>query len=96
MRLVHWVDEKGWHRASLVRDSDPDDMAPQGIGKDPPRLDDLTWQDCMKEIHNKLVDMEIFSLDDVQRHQDAVGNVVGGVIRRKIIELFKLLEQEVK
>lgn len=96
MKLVKWEDEKGWKRAALVTDDMPEEDWHMGMTREPPGLEGITWNDCLKQIHNQLVDLGIFSLEDVQRHQTAVGNVVCSVIRRRIIELFKEHDREVK
>ena len=93
MRLVTWTDKNGYRHRSLVRDTDSDDAAAQGIRRDPPNLDELDWGQIKQDLHNLLVDMELYSWRDVQRRQSLPGAILGA-IRKKLITLYREAEHE--
>lgn len=94
MRHVIFEDEKGYLHRSLIRDDDPDDMAPMGLIEDPPLLDELDWDEIKKQIHNGLVERGLFTRADVRKAQNGVTSVVTAAIRRNLILMFRIKEQE--
>jgi len=90
MRRVVWEDRNGFLRASLIRDNDPDDVAEQGIPVEPPDLEDIDWEEVKRLLHNELVRRQLFTFDDVQREQKGITVSVVSVMRRKIVELYRL------
>lgn len=90
MRRVLWEDRNGFLRASLIRDNDPDDVAEQGIPVEPPDLEDIDWEEVKRLLHNELVRRQLFTFDDVQREQKGITVSVVSVMRRKIVELYRL------
>ncbi len=89
MRIVTWEDKDGWLRVSMVRDSDPDEAAPQGIPQNPPDLTLIAWEDVCKEINNTLVRRGALTWNDVQRGQTAITDAVTSAIRRRIVMLYR-------
>lgn len=97
MKLFRWVDEKGYNRAAWGKEGDSiEKVKKMGIPASPPDLDRIELGAVIMEVHNQLVDQEIFTLADIQRKQTAVSAIIGRVLRRNIVELFKLDDQEVK
>lgn len=92
MRLVEWTDDSGMNRLSLLRDSDPDEVAPQGIPHDPPNLDELDWDSIKRDIHNELVSRRLITWEDVKASQNGVTTVVRGVMTRRILELYRAMD----
>ena len=103
MRLVIWTDQNGYKHRSLIRNSDPNDKAPEiGIPMDPPDLDKLNWEPVLKvapdldldefkrKLHNRLVQMSLITWKDVQRSQSGLTSAIMAVGRdRKILEALK-------
>lgn len=89
MRQVEWTDEKGWKHLSLVRDNDPDEMAPHGIKSDPPDIEQLDWRQVKRDIHNSLVSRRLVNWQDVQQQKNGVGGAILHGLRRRIIDLYK-------
>jgi hypothetical protein len=94
MRLVRWTDDKGYDHLSLLRDGDPDRMAPQGIPADPPSLDLLDWESIKRELHNELVSRELVDWKAVQRSGEGVTAAILAVMRRKVVLLYRLRTTE--
>ena len=90
MRRVVWEDRNGFLRASLIRDNDPDDVAEKGIPVEPPDLEGIDWEEVKRLLHNELVRRQLFTFDDVQREQRGITVSVVSVMRRKIVELYRL------
>jgi hypothetical protein len=89
MKNVVWTDEDGYKRVSLLRDRDPDHMAPEGIPLTPPDLSQLDWEEMKRELHNSLVDKKLFTWDDVQREQNGVSSAILSVMKRRMIALYR-------
>jgi hypothetical protein len=89
MRLVEWKDEKGWKHLSWIRDDDPDEMAPRGIKADPPDIEQLEWGQIKRELHNSLVNRRLVTWKDVQQQKEGIKGAVLGVLRRRIVNLYK-------
>ena len=93
MRTVIHEDERGNKRAYLLRDSDPDHLAPSGIPLGPPDLNRLDWDGLVRDLQNLLVKKGLFTWDDVQRAQNGVTSSIVTVMKRPIIGLFKTEEK---
>jgi len=94
VRYVIWTDERGYQHRSLVRDNDPDTMAPQGIPSDPPDLSKIDWALVEKALHNSLVDRGLFTWDDVQRSGDSLRGVINSVLKRELITLYRSVDND--
>ena len=93
MKKVVYEDRGGYLRAALIRDDDPDDMAPMGIPLDPPDLEKLDWEGIKRDIHNSLVHAGLFTWQDVLRQQNSVGSLVARVLKRHIVRLYRFEDQ---
>ncbi len=96
MRVITWEDRNGYKRASLVRNSDPDSMGPQGVPLEPPDLADLDWDGVGKDIHNALVSQGLFTWEDVQRKQGPLLSIATRAVKRRLVVLFRQQQAEVK
>lgn len=96
MREVAWMDRHGYKHVSLIRDTDPDDMAEQGIPLAPPNVDRINWEEVKRELHNALIDHRMFGWQDVQRAQNALTGILVAVLKRKLVLLYRQEFQEVK
>lgn len=89
MKNVIWKDKDGYKHRSIIRDDQPDSMAPEGIPQDPPDLNQLDWEEIKREIHNSLVEQGVTSWKEVQQRGNSVRNTVGSVIGPRIIALYR-------
>lgn len=94
MRTVYYEDRAGYLRAAMIRDDDPDELAPAGIPLDPPNLEDLDWEGIKRDIHNSLVKANLFTWKDVLRQQNAISGIVARVLKRHIVNVYKFEEQD--
>lgn len=92
MKLVQWTDKRGYKHLSLLRDGDPDKMAPAGISRDPPDINALDWAQIKRDLHNLLVDLHLTSWRDVQGSKASITSAVLGALRRPVCELYKMKE----
>jgi len=89
MKTVEWVDDDGFKHRSLLRDSDPDHLAPAGIPADPPDLTRLDWEGLVRELHNTLAERGLSSWQDVLEHQNGITSSIISVFKRPIVGLYK-------
>lgn len=92
MKSVEWTDKDGYKHLSLLRDNDPDDLAPHGILRDPPDLSVIDWDAVQRDLHNLLVSKRLITWEDVQASQNGLTSSVLTALKRKIITLYR--EQE--
>ena len=89
MRQVVWIDRRGWKRVSLVRDTDPDTAAPQGLPAGPPDLSEVDCQEVLKEINNRLVDDGLLEIRDLSRQPNAITQAVRAAMVGRIVSAYK-------
>jgi hypothetical protein len=103
MRIVTWTDTNNYQHRSIIRNSDPDDRAPDiGILVDPPDLNQLNFDQVLEYkpdfdiaefklgLHNRLVRLGLITWQDVQHSQSGLSNAVRATCRdRKILALLK-------
>jgi len=89
MKIVVWTDDRGYKHRSMLRDRDPDRMAPEGIPLDPPDLSQLDWEGLVKDLHNMLIDKELSTWDEVQKSQTGVTSSILSVMKRPIVALYR-------
>jgi len=84
-------DESGFKNISLIRDSDPDTMAPLGIPCGPPDIRELDWDNIWKEINNLLVDRGLTNLQSLN-----IGGLENSIlvpIKRRLLNAYKNKEK---
>ena len=91
MRIVVYEDKDGWMHRALLRDSDPDTAAPGGMMQDPPDLRGMDWEGVMRDIHNRLVELNITTWADWQAQQHALHNITFP-LKRRLIQLLRAQE----
>lgn len=97
MRRVIYHDERtGWLRAALVRDTDPDELAPKGIPQNPPDVSLISWEDVCRDINDDLVQQGVTTWADVQARQSALTSIIMSAIRKRLVMLFKTEEMLAK
>lgn len=89
MREITWIDEDGYKRRSLIRDDDPNELAPQGIPVDPPDLSRLDWLEIQRDLHNILVDRGLSTWEDVRSANGGVTSSIVSVMKRRVIALYR-------
>lgn len=89
MKIVIWTDEKGWRHRSVIKDDHDESMAPKGIQQDPPRVEDLNWEDIKRDLHNALVNRGLIGYRDIIRQQDGVTGAILAALRKPVIDLYK-------
>jgi hypothetical protein len=92
MRKVTYTDRRGYKKVALVRDTDPDEAAAQGLPLGPPDLDELDFEEVKKEINNALVQNGLLSLKDMPRQPNAITIAVRAAMVPRIVALFKAQE----
>lgn len=92
MRRVTWTDRHGYKRVSLVRDTDPDDFAEQGVPITVLDLELVDWEEVKRDLNNMLVDRGIFNYHDVQRNPSAVSSCVRSCLTSKVVNVYKFME----
>lgn len=92
MRRITYTDKFGYKKVSLIRDTDPDDLAPQGVPVGPPDLDLVDWEEVKRDLNNMLVDRGILTYQDIQRLNTAVSSCVKACLTSKIVILYKHTE----
>ena len=96
MRKVIVEDRNGYKHAYLLRDNDPDEMAEQGVPLEPPDINRIPWEEVKRDLHNELVKHGLFTFRDVQGRQNAITSITRFLLKRRIVLLYKLDEQEAK
>jgi len=92
MRRITYTDKFGYKRVSLIRDTDPDDLAPQGVPIGPPDLDLVDWEEVKRDLNNMLVDRNILTYGDIQRQNTGVSSCVRSCLTSKVVNLYKQTE----
>lgn len=88
MRPVVYKDDRGYLRRSMVKNDDPDDMARFGVPAGPPDLNQIDWEDVVRQMNNALVEAGLNTWLDVQRSQVGV-QVATTVVKRYLIDLYR-------
>lgn len=84
----------GYVKAFWVRDNDQDTRF--GIPEVPPDLNRLDWESVKKELTNLLTTEGYITFQDIQRRDQEFTGIVLAVVRTKLVQLYKLQDQEVK
>jgi len=91
MKKVIYADKDGFKKVALIRDTDPDTMAPLGVPCGPPDIRDLDWNSIWQEINNLLVDRGLNDLESL--NAGGLENSIIVPIRKRIITAYKLKEK---
>lgn len=76
---------------SLIRDSDSENLAEQGIPLNPPIFDDIL-DEAKTNLYNDLVERGVFDVDSLNRRNGVLSSLVNKHITRKIVERYLLEE----
>lgn len=78
----------------MLRDEDPDHLAPAGIPKDPPDIQRLDWEEIKRLIHNELVDRGLETWADVENSQNGISSSILAVLKRQLVGLYRAAPPE--
>ena len=92
MRQVTYTDQDGYKHVVLIRDTDPESMAPAGVPVGPPDLDLIDWEAVKRDLSNQLVENGILTYRDIQRHNSAVSVCVRACLTSKVVNIYKFTE----
>ena len=87
MKLVVYEGKDGRLHRTILRNSDPEELADEGIPLDPPNISDIL-EEAKVELHNELVRKELFDVESLNRHNGALPAAVTKCITRKIIKRY--------
>lgn len=95
MRRVIYEDRNGQVKCRLIRDVDDANFPEVGIPIEPPPIERIVTESAT-EIRNELVRRGILTFSDLNevQNQRAVLDVLNSILRRKIVEAYKLKELE--
>ncbi len=89
MKVTRWIDEVGYQRVSIVRNDDATPKATHGLRIGPPDVTELDWENVVKDLHNSLVERELFTYKDIITKKNSVTSAILSTLRRRVIELYK-------
>jgi len=89
MKRVVWKDDSGVVRCSLLRDQDDENLPTIGIPLNPPPIERIV-ADAALEIRNALVSAGVVTYRDLQKHPNEVSSVLDRILRRRLVEAYKL------
>jgi len=88
MKNILWIDQDGFKRRSLVRDTDGIDRIRQGIPVEFPDVYGDGWNELAKEIANILVEDNVRTYADLLHSQPTI-NAISNVVKRRIIDSYR-------
>lgn len=89
MKIIEWTDEKGFKRKRSIKDTDPEELAQDGLPLEPPDVKRLDWDNLIVKLHNNLFDRGLVCWRDVQYSQDGVTSAILATFRREVLALYK-------
>lgn len=87
MKLLTFTDADGFSHKSLVRDNDTDPSI--GLIQSPPDLRQLDWEAIVKNIHNALLERELFTIQDVQIRSTEFNQIILAKVVKPIFHLYQ-------
>ncbi len=91
LKLVNWTDQEGYKHLSHVIDNED---IKEGIPNDPPDINQLDWEQIKQDLHNGLVDKNLITWHDIQMSGDGLTGVILTVLRKRIIQLYRMEEKD--
>jgi hypothetical protein len=89
MKRVIYIDQNGYKRCVLLRDTDRDELARKGIPVPMPNIDDLDWNAIKLDLHNELVSRGLYNWHDVQTVPDGIVGSILFALKNRIIALYR-------
>lgn len=92
MKLLTYTDSDGFTYQSLVRDNDTDPSI--GLIQSPPDLRQLDWDAIARNIHNALLERELFTIQDIQIRGTEFNQIILAKVVKQIYRLYQDQEQD--
>lgn len=89
MKRVSWIDNDGFKHVSLLRDTDPDYSAEQGVLVGPPDVRRLDWVGIARDLNNALFDNGLLTADDLGGKDSQFVGAILSSIRKRLIQLYR-------
>lgn len=91
MKLVEWTDDRGYKHKALVRDTDTEAMAQQGMGMalDPPDVEQIDWELVKRDLHNLLMLHGIINWESIKSDNPFFTASLIKALKRHVVALFK-------
>jgi len=89
LKTVEWEDDKKHRYKSLLRDSDSNIYAEQGILVGPPPVTELDWNGIQDDLNQELFNLGLFTWDDVQNGGDKLKSAILSAMRKRLINLYR-------
>ena len=92
--MIIFVDERGRKQRYLMSDEGSDvvytqeEIATLGVYTGLPDFNQIDWEQAATDIHNKLFDMQIFTMDDVISREGMLSAVILSILKGKIVNLY--------
>lgn len=92
--MIEVVDERGRKQRYQMSDENGDiayteeEIAEIGVSMGVPDLDQIDWEQAVTELHNKLFDTKLFTMDDITAREGLLSAVVLAVLKAKIVKLY--------
>lgn len=87
MKAIIYEDAHGKLHRTVLRDSDPEDLAEEGIPLDPPKIEDIL-ENAKLELHNELVKRGLIDVQSLNEHNGALSSAVNKCVTNKIIKRY--------
>ena len=92
--MIEFVDEYGRKQRYQMSDEDGDvaytqaEVIELGVDRGIPDLDQIDWAQAVTDIHNKLFDMHMFTMDDVTVREGMLSAAILSILKGKIANLY--------
>jgi hypothetical protein len=88
MRHALWTDDTGRHRRSLIKDTDPDNMARYGIPSDPPNIRGIDMDAVFNEIEALQYEKGLWDWRAANQDQSGMQALIN-VFKRHLLEIYR-------
>lgn len=92
--MIEIVDDQGRKRRYQMSDEGSDveytedEVEQLGVYMGVPDLNQIDWQEAVTELHNKLYDVGLFTMDDILAREGMLAIVITAVLQKKIVSLY--------
>lgn len=92
MKQVIYTDQNGLQHKSILRDGDTDPSI--GLLQSPPDILSLDWEGIAKTIHNKLLEANLLTIQDIQIRSADFNKIILATVGKRIYALYQNGELE--
>lgn len=92
--MIEIVDDRGRKLRYSMSDEDSDiaytvdEIKEIGVNIGVPNLDSLDWEQIVTDLHNKLYDTGLFTMDDVIEREGILSAVILSILSARIVGLY--------